>query len=115
MALAPRWSAAVAALAVLVLACGAQADIPLELRFDGQAIDPKAKPDVSCYNDTLDRWVNCRVQKADAPGAYVLATPEPGKYRMHVSIDENPANPRRYPGDYEAKSRSRSRPRGRSG
>jgi tetratricopeptide (TPR) repeat protein len=41
------------------------------------------------------------VQKADAPGAYVLATPEPGKYRMHISVDENPANPRRYPGDYE--------------
>lgn len=102
MALAPRWGAAVAALAVLIVACGARADIPLELRFDGQAIDSKAKPDVSCYNYTLDRWVNCRVQKADGPGAYVLATPETGKYRMHVSVDENPANPRRYPGDYEA-------------
>jgi tetratricopeptide (TPR) repeat protein len=101
MPLGPRWVAAAAAAVVLALAPGAQADIPLELRFDGQAIDPKEKPDFTCYNYTLGRWVSCRVQKADDPGAYVLATPEPGKYRMHISVDENPANPRRYPGDYE--------------
>lgn len=86
----------------LALAPGAQADIPLELCFDGRALDPNVKPDFSCYNYTLGRWVSSRVQEVDAPGAYVLATPEPRKYRMHVSVDENPANPRRYPGDYEA-------------
>lgn len=31
-----------------------------------------------------------------------MARPAPGRYRMHVSIDENGANPRRFPGDYEA-------------
>jgi tetratricopeptide (TPR) repeat protein len=98
---ARRFAVAVAA-AVLALAPGAQARIPLELRFDGQAFDPTAPPDFSCFNATLGRWVSCRVQKGDAPGAYVLERLEPGKYRMHVSIDENPANPRRFPGDYEA-------------
>lgn len=102
MTLGRRWLAAVAAVAVLALAPGAQADISLELRFDGRAIDPKEKPDFSCFSYTLDRWVTCRLQKADAPGAYVLEALAPGKYRMHVSVDENPANPRRYPGDYEA-------------
>ena len=101
MALRRGWLAAAAAAAVLALAPAAQADIPLGLRFDGQALDPEAKPDFSCYNYTLERWVSCRVHKADAPGAYVLEALAPGKYRMHVSVDENPDNPRRYPGDYE--------------
>lgn len=102
MTLGRRGLVAGAAAAVLALAAGAEARIPLELRFDGQALDPQAPPDFTCFNYTLSRWVGCRVRKADAPGAYVLERPEPGKYRMHVSIDENPANPRRYPGDYEA-------------
>jgi tetratricopeptide (TPR) repeat protein len=87
---------------VLALAPGVHADIQLELRFDGQAIDPKAKPDFTCYSYSLSRWVGCRIQKSDALGAYSLAALEPGKYQMHVSVDENPANPRRFPGDYEA-------------
>jgi hypothetical protein len=93
----------VAAMAAL-LACvtGAQANIQVELRFDGQAIDPTAKPDFTCYSYSLGRWVGCRIQKSDTPGAYSLETLEPGKYQMHVSVDENPANPRRFPGDYEA-------------
>jgi hypothetical protein len=55
MPLGPRWVAAAAAAVVLALAPGAPADIPLELRFDGQAIDPKEKPDFTCYNYTLGR------------------------------------------------------------
>ncbi|MBI2492986.1 MAG: hypothetical protein HYV94_12965 [Candidatus Rokubacteria bacterium] len=98
----PRWLAAGAAAAVLALAPGAEARIPLELRFDGQALDPQAPPDFTCFSYTLSRWVACRVQKGDARGAWILERPAPGKYRMHVSIDENPANPRRFPGDYEA-------------
>jgi hypothetical protein len=98
----PRGAALLLAAALLALATGARAQIPLELRFDGQALDPAAPPDFSCFSGTLNRWVSCRVQKAEAPGAYVLERLEPGKYRMHVSIDENPANPRRFPGDYEA-------------
>lgn len=100
---APLWGLAVAvAAALLACATGAQADLPLELRFDGRGFDPKATPDISCYSYTRDGWVSCRARKAEAPGAYVLETLERGKYRIHVSIDENPDNPRRFPGDYEA-------------
>jgi tetratricopeptide (TPR) repeat protein len=98
----PRWVAAAAAAMALALASGVHADIPLEMHFDGHAIDLKEKPDVSCYSSTLDRWVGCRVQKTGTPGAYVVEGLASGKYRMYVSVDENPANPRRYPGDYEA-------------
>jgi len=91
-----------AAATVLLLSSGARADIAVELRFDGQPLEPAATPDVTCFSATLDRWVSCRLHKAAGPGAYVLRTLDPGAYRMHVSIDENPANPRRYPGDYEA-------------
>jgi len=101
-ATARRLALVVAAALVLALAPGAMAQIPLELRFDGQAFEPTAPPDFSCFGATLGRWVSCRVQKAQAPGAYVLERLAPGSYRMHVSIDENPANPRRFPGDYEA-------------
>jgi hypothetical protein len=92
-----------ATLAMLALAPAAAAQIPLELRFDGQAFEPTAPPDFSCFGETANRWVACRVTKSDAaPGAYVLERPAPDRYRLHVSIDENIANPRRYPGDYEA-------------
>jgi len=113
MTLGRRWLAAGAA--VLALAAGAQARIPIDLRFDGQALDPQASPDFTCFNYTPSRWLGCRVRKADAPGASVLERPEPGKYRMHVSIDENPANPRRYPGDYEAQAASTTTTRAASG
>src|SRR6266545_4187271 len=101
MALRPWWLAVAAAAALLACATGAQADIQLQLRFDNEVLDPKATPDFTCYSYTLNRWVGCRVQKSGAPGAYVLETLGPGKYQMHVSVDENPANPRRFPGDYE--------------
>jgi len=97
-----RWCAVALAAAVLAPAPGAQARIPLELRFDGEAVEPTAPPDFTCFDATRGRWIACRVRKGDAPGAWVLERPAPGRYRMHVSIDENPANPRRYPGDYEA-------------
>ncbi len=93
-----------AALVVMVALApaAARAQIPLELRFDGQAFAPTALPEFTCFSATLDRWVSCEVTKADGPGAFTLARPEPGRYRLHVSIDENTTNPRRYPGDYEA-------------
>ena len=93
---------AAVAVAVLALAPVAQAPIPLDLRFDGQAFDPQALPDFTCFSYTSSRWVSCRVEKGQGPGGHVLERLPPGQYRMHVSIDENPANPRRYPGDYEA-------------
>jgi len=101
----PSRVAAALAVTVLAVAPAAQARIPLELRFDGQPFDPQAPPDFTCFSYTRSRWVSCRVDKGQEPGAYVLEPLEPGQYRMHVSIDENPANPRRFPGDYEAQPR----------
>jgi hypothetical protein len=95
------WPVAVFACALLALVPEGWAQIPLELRFDGEAIDTKAPPDFSCYDYTRGRWVGCRVERGPGPGQFVLERLEPGKYRMHVSVDENPANPRRHPGDYE--------------
>jgi hypothetical protein len=89
-------------MAGIALAPVAEARTPLELRFDGQAVDLKAPPDFTCFSTTQNRWVACPVRKREAPGAWVLERLEPGTYRMHVSIDENAENPRRYPGDYEA-------------
>ena len=96
-----RRLALITAVILLALAPGAQARIPLELRFDGQPFDPTAPPEFSCFDETRGDWVGCALQKAPARGAWWLARPGPGRYRLHVSIDENPANPRRYPGDYE--------------
>src|SRR4030095_6407787 len=80
--LSRRWWRVVAAMAAL-LACvtGAEANIQVELRFDGQAFDPKAKPDFTCYSDSLSRWVACRIQKSDAPGGSSLEALGPGAYR----------------------------------
>ena len=93
----PIHAGVIAALALSALllpaAAGAQAPIPLELRFDGQPADTKAPPDFSCYDYTrkpvgrLSRGAHAQT------GTFTLQPLEPGKYRMHVSIDENPATP----------------------
>jgi tetratricopeptide (TPR) repeat protein len=102
-----RWGAAPAvALLILSLASAATAGvIPLELRFDGRALEPTAPPVFTCFSATANRWVSCPVMRAEGPGNWVLEGLEPGRYRLHVSIDENPVNPRRFPGDYEAQHR----------
>jgi tetratricopeptide (TPR) repeat protein len=87
--------------ALLSLPAAAPAQIPVELRFDGQPIDTQAPPDFSCFDHTRGRWTACRVERVPGPGAFVLQRLDPGNYRMHVSVDENRANPRRHPGDYE--------------
>jgi hypothetical protein len=40
---------------VLAHGHGAQAQIPLELRFDGQPFDPKAPPEFTCLSASLGR------------------------------------------------------------
>jgi tetratricopeptide (TPR) repeat protein len=45
------------------------------------------------------------VKRGEGPGAWLLDGLAPGRYRLHVSIDDNPVNPRRFPGDYEAQLR----------
>jgi len=55
-----------AALLVLSLAPGAEGGaIPLDLRFDGQPIEPAAPPDFTCFNATANRWVSCGVKRGE--------------------------------------------------
>lgn len=101
---AMRWL--VAALLVFGPAPAAPADaIPLDLRFDGRPLEPTAPPEFTCFSATANRGVSCAVQRGEGPGSWVLEGLEPGRYRLHVSIDENPLNPRRFSGDYEAQHR----------
>ena len=100
-----RWLVTAAALGILGLASGVAARIPLDLRFDGQPFEPIAPPDLSCFSATAGRWVSCGAKRGEGPGDWVLEGLVPGRYRLHVSIDENRANPRRFPGDYEAQHR----------
>jgi tetratricopeptide (TPR) repeat protein len=99
---ARRWLTRVLALAALAFGPSAEAGPVVELRFDGQAFDPRASPDFTCFSVSRNSWVVCPVTKGTSPGIWALERLEPGAYRMHVGIDENPNNPRRYPGDYEA-------------
>jgi tetratricopeptide (TPR) repeat protein len=89
------------ALTGLSLAGPASAQIPVELRFDGEPFESTAPPEFTCFDEAGGRWVGCPVARAEARGGWRLQRPAPGRYRLHVSIDENPINPRRYPGDYE--------------
>jgi tetratricopeptide (TPR) repeat protein len=100
--LARRLAVAAALLVLGPAPAAAGGGIPLDLRFDGQPIEPTAPPDLTCFSATAGRWVSCGAKRGEAPGAWVLEGLEPGRYRLHVSIDEDPANPRRFPGDYEA-------------
>lgn len=89
-------------LLVIIPALAVNADIPLALRFNGAPLTVTATPEFTCFSYTENRWIGCEVQRSEHAGEYSLRGLAPGKYRMHVSIDENPANPRRFPGDYEA-------------
>ncbi|HMH77594.1 MAG TPA: hypothetical protein VK547_13265, partial [Candidatus Udaeobacter sp.] len=100
-----RWLAVALLVLSLAPAVATAGVIPLDLRFDGQPLEPAAPPDFTCFNATANRWVSCGVKRGEGPGAWVLEGLAPGRYRLHVSIDENPANPRRFPGDYEAQHR----------
>lgn len=95
-----RFAGSIALLAMPAPAVNA--DIPLALRFNGEPLTITAAPEFTCFSYTENRWLGCEARRAKQPGEYSLPGLPPGKYRLHVSIDENPANPRRFPGDYEA-------------
>ena len=88
-------------LASAVPAVAAPARISLDLHFDGQPLEPTAPADLTCFSGTLGQWVSCGARRREGPGEWMLEGLAPGRYRVHVSIDENRANPRRFPGDYE--------------
>lgn len=87
---------------LVLLAPSVNADIPLALRFNGEPLTNTATPEFTCFSYTENRWVGCNVQRGEQAGEYSLRGLASGKYRLHVSIDENRANPLRFPGDYEA-------------
>ena len=100
-----RWLAlALLALSFLPVTAAAGV-IPLDLRFDGRPIEPAVPPDFTCWSAVANAWVSCGIKRGEGPGAWLLEGLPPGRYRLHVSIDENPVNPRRFPGDYEAQLR----------
>jgi tetratricopeptide (TPR) repeat protein len=100
-----RWLAAALLVLSLTPAAATAGVIPLDLRFDGQPLEPAAPPDFTCFSAIANAWVSCPVKRGEGPGAWLLDGLAPGRYRLHVSIDDNPVNPRRFPGDYEAQLR----------
>ncbi|HUF07820.1 MAG TPA: hypothetical protein VMO47_00780 [Rhodothermales bacterium] len=76
--------------------------LEVQLLFDGQPLLSKKRADFSCFDYTHQKWINCRIEPADGVQRYVMARPAPGRYRMHVGIDEDEGNPDSYAGDYEA-------------
>jgi len=106
-----RWNAGL----IMFLAMTAtmvQAEIVLKLRFNGAPLATIATPDITCFSYTENRWINCESRPAEQAGEYTIKSIPPGKYRMHVSIDENRANPRSFPGDYEAQKTFEAPPPG---
>ena len=100
-----RWLALVLLALSFIPATAAAGVIPLDLRFDGRPIEPAVPPDFTCWSAVANAWVSCGIKRGEGPGAWLLEGLPPGRYRLHVSIDENPVNPRRFPGDYEAQLR----------
>lgn len=100
-----RWLVVVLLVLSLAPAAATAGVIPLELRFDGQPLEPTAPPNFTCFSAIANAWVNCGVKRGEGPGAWLLDGLAPGRYRLHVSIDQNPVNPSRFPGDYEAQQR----------
>jgi tetratricopeptide (TPR) repeat protein len=100
-----RWLVLALLVFSLVPATAVAGVIPLDLRFDGQPIEPAVPPDFTCWSAGANAWVSCGVKRGEGPGAWLIEDLPPGRYRLHVSIDENPVNPRRFPGDYEAQLR----------
>jgi tetratricopeptide (TPR) repeat protein len=75
--------------------------LPVELLFDGKPLQAAARPEFSCRDDNRDEWIACEISPEPGTGRYLMARPAPGKYTLHIEIDENKNNPVRFPGDYD--------------
>lgn len=75
--------------------------LSVRLLFDGAPLQTKATPEFSCRADDRQEWFSCGIRPATAVGAYTMPRPAPGRYTLHLEIDENPDDPARYPGDYD--------------
>lgn len=81
-----------------------QSQLPVVLTFDGAPLRTRQSASFSCFDYSDNRWVGCRVREFKQDGGWRLEMerPRPGRYRIHVDIDENLENPGGYPGDFEA-------------
>lgn len=75
--------------------------IPLKLFFDGKPFIPSTVPVFSLFDASNNRWTRCDVSPDINGNGYVMQALCPGKYNLHIEIDENKSNPARYPGDYD--------------
>ncbi len=76
-------------------------DIPVQLLFDGKPLRITAAPDFTCLDRNSHKWIGCRITPDPATDGYVMERPAPGRYTLHIEIDENGTNPGRFPGDYD--------------
>lgn len=76
-------------------------DITFQLLFDGEPLRVTAKPDFACLDRTRNTWIACPVTRDDDGQRYRMLALAPGKYTLHVKVDENGKNPARFPGDYD--------------
>jgi hypothetical protein len=75
--------------------------IPVQLLFDGKPLQTTARPEFSCLDTNRNAWIRCTVTTERWPDRYALAQPAPGRYVLHVTVNDNRGNPARFPGDYE--------------
>src|SRR5215831_6146150 len=74
--------------------------IDVYLFFDGQPLTTSAPPAFDCKDEDRGAWVGCKV-RPNPSGGFVMSRLPPGRYLLHVKIDENTTNPARFPGDYD--------------
>lgn len=74
--------------------------VEVQLLFDGSPLLSKKHAKFSCFEYGQDKWVNCRIRPSEGVQRYAMAKPGPGRYRIHVDVDENEDNPGMYPGDF---------------
>jgi hypothetical protein len=86
---------------LLTPAAGRAQSLPVELLFDGEPLQATAKPEFSFRDDNRNEWIGCDITPEPGASRYVMTRPAPGKYTLHVEIDENKDNPARFPGDYD--------------
>ena len=97
-----RWLAVALLVLWLAPAAATAGVIPLDLRFDGQPLEPTAPPDFTCFSAIANAWVSCPVKRGEGPGAWLLDGLAPGSVppaRQHRRESGEPASlPRRLRG-----------------
>lgn len=72
--------------------------LELWFEYDGHPVKLASDPDVHCFRQPGMVPVSCSLYRSD-DGRYWVTRPEPGRYLMRLSVDENKTNPPLQPGD----------------